>query len=216
MSNAATKAAGAEVERFAAPAGRWLGFAVIGLAAVLIMVGLLGDSVIERNMGLAGVAGALISWVVLVRPVASIRESGVLLRNMTRDIYIPAAKIVRCRVFQTLQVVTEDRRFHGLGVTRSARSMVREQHGPRFGGGLMGVGGAGGVLGGGGGDTAVNRMANQEQTGGSYHEYVESRIMQMVASAKPDSREAVTAWDLVALGALGLAAALIALAFVWS
>lgn len=214
MSNAATRAAGAEVERFAAPAGRWLGFVVIGLAAVLTAVSLLADSVIERNMGLAGVAAALISWVVLVRPVASIRDDGILLRNMTRDVYIPAAKIVRCRVFQTLQVVTEDRRFHGLGVSRSARSMVREQHGPRFGGGLMGISGGGAM--GGGGDTAQSRMANQEQTGSSYHGYVESRILQMAADAKPDSREAITAWDPVALGALGLAASAIALAFVWS
>lgn len=213
MSNAATRAAGREVERFAAPAGRWLGYAVIALGAALVVVAVVGDTVIERNMGVVGVAGALLSWVVLVRPVASIHEHGVLLRNMARDIFVPASQIERCRVFQTLQVVTAERHFHGLGVTRSARSMVREERGPRLGAGFLGVGGTGVVpaL-----REPVHRLANEEQTGSTYHTYVESRILQLAGSAQPDDRQPVSAWDALPLGALASAAALIAVAVFWS
>ncbi|MBA3264848.1 MAG: hypothetical protein H0T14_00540 [Nocardioidaceae bacterium] len=215
MPNPATTAAGREIERFAAPAGRWLGFAVMGLGAVLVVVGFVGSTVIERNVGLAGTAAALVSWVVLVRPVAAICEHGVLLRNMARDIFVPASKIERCRVFQTLQVVTDQRHFHGLGVTRSARSMLREQRGPRLGVGFMGIGGAGAVPTPGHDDT-MHRLANEELTGSTYPEYVESRIMAMADAAKPDDRQPVSSWDVLPVGALGLAAAVIAVAFAWS
>jgi len=215
MPNAAAKAAGTEVERFAAPAGRWLGFAVIAISAVLVVRGLLVGSVIERNIGLVAAAAALVSWVVLVRPAASIHQHGLLLRNMARDIYVPASKIERCRVFQTLQVVTNNRHFHGLGVTRSARNMAREQSGPRLGAGFMGVGGMG-ALTTAPSDGPMHRMANEEQTGSTYQEYVESRIMEVAGNAEPDDREPVKAWDAPPLGALALAAALIALAFVLS
>lgn len=215
MPNAATKAAGTEVERFAPPAGRWLGFAVIGIGAVLVVLGLLADTVIGRNIGLVGAAAALVSWVVLVRPVASICQHGVLLRNMARDVYVPASKVERCRVFQTLQVVASGRHFHGLGVTRSARSMVRAQPGPRLGAGFMGVGGMGAVTTA-ASDGPLHRMANEEQTGSAYHEYVESRIMRMAGGAGPDDRQPVRSWDALPLGALAMAAALIAVAFIWS
>lgn len=215
MSNAATRAAGREVERFAAPSGRWLGFAVIFLGAVLVVVAIVGDTAIERNMGVVGVAGALLSWVVLVRPIASIHEHGVLLRNMARDIFVPASQIERCRVFQTLQVVTGERHFHGLGVTRSARSMVRADRGPRLGFGPMGLGGAG-SLSTSIRDDSMHRLANEEQTGAAYHEYVESRILDAARGAKPDDRQPVTTWNALAVGALALAAGFIAVAFLWS
>jgi hypothetical protein len=101
-----------------------------------------------------------------------------------------------------------DDTFHGLGVSRSARSMMRDQRGERRG--LLGsLSGMSGTFGGGDGrdspEAARRAFATQEVEGPSYQEYVEGRIERAAHEAKPDNREPVTVWAPTAVAALAAA-----------
>ena len=201
MDNAAVRAAGPVEERFATTGNRWLGIGVV-VACVLLSVGLMiRDPGRDAETVVACVGLSLLSWVALVRPVVAVHQHGLLLRNMVRDTFIPAAQIERCRVFQTIQVATPSGHFHGLGVGRSARAIVRQQSGPSIAGrGLSGWG-----LGASTQPLPVSQFA-QEQTGGTYTEYVESRIVELGARAKrPDDQEPVVAWVWPSVAALVVA-----------
>ncbi|MEJ7706625.1 MAG: hypothetical protein WKF82_04640 [Nocardioidaceae bacterium] len=208
MPNAAEQAAGPQVEQFAASSGRLLGLAMVVLAAALVVVSLLGDFRGELGLALCAIAAALLSWVVLVRPRVALHQHGVVLRNILRDTFVPAAQIERCRVFQTLQITTPEDRFHGVGVSRSVRSMVKDR-----GGAPVSMGGIGPVGG------AMASMPRSEFPSGSAHAqaamsssaYIESRIMNQAQTADPDDRQPVVAWAHPAVAALTLAVILIAL-----
>lgn len=212
MSNAAVRAAGTEVERFAGSSGRWLGMVGIAMCAILVVGAAMGDLLENRRLVLGALIVAALSWVCLVRPVAAAHQNGLLLRNMVRDVTVPWSKVRRCAVNQTLQVVTDDDVYHGLGVTRSARMMMRETYGRQslvggFGSKLMST------------DTTAydDRLrasrANQEQAGGSYSTYVETRILDFAARAGRDDRRAVVAPAVPPLAALGGAMACLLLMF---
>ncbi len=210
MPNPAVRNAGPVVEKFASTGGRVLGY-ISAVLLVVLGVGLLASDARGNYALVLGCAAAvLLGWVTLIRPEAVAHEDGLVLRNMARDVFIPWGQIRRCRVSQTLQVVTDDTQFHGLGVTRSARSMIK---GDRGGGQLQMPGGSVFGMGGSGrrGDSAiaspVSRRANQEATGGSYTDYVSSRILDLARRAKtPAEARPLVAWDAVAVAALTVAA----------
>ncbi|MBA2699633.1 MAG: PH domain-containing protein [Nocardioidaceae bacterium] len=217
MPNAALDNAGPLVEKFAATGGRMLGYAAGGSLLVVALGAAISDPVVNRQLALGCVGVALLSWVALVRPMVAVHARGLVLRNMVRDICVPWSLIERCKVNQTLQVVTPDRQFHGLGVSRSARSIIRadkttskmQMRTPSF----LGIGGAGG----GAQDSTLSRRANQEASGGSYTDYVASRVLDMARRGKKNDEAgavAVVAWDWLALGALALAVACLALMLV--
>lgn len=210
MSNAAVEAAGAEVERFASSSSRWLGFTGIGVSAVLAVGALASDPAGNRQLILAAFAVAALSWVCLVRPVAAAHQHGLLMRNMVRDVTVPWSQVRRCAVNQTLQVVTDDDVYHGLGVTRSARTIMREQYGRQsmvagFGSRLI--------------STATEtrddslrvHQANQEQSGRTYTAYVESRIRDLASEAGSDERTPVVALAVMPVALLVAAAVCLAL-----
>jgi len=210
MPNPAARSAGPVVEKFASTGGRALGY-VSAILLVVLAVGLLAsDAGSSYQLVLGCVAAVLMAWVTLIRPEAVAHADGLVLRNMVRDVFIPWGQVRRCKVTQTLQVATDDELFHGLGVTRSARSVMRADRGVsklQLGGGNMfGMGGASG-RGGGASTDAASRRANQEATGGSYNDYVSSRILDLAQRGeKQSAARPLVVWDRIAIAALTAAA----------
>lgn len=221
-------------EKFAAPAGRYLGFVVLVAAVATIIFGVATDARGSLSVTLFALAFSLLSWVVLIRPSAAAHEHGILLTNMLRDVFVPWQIIRACRVSQTLQIVTEQRTYHGLGMTKSARQQRRESRRGRpgadkvpIGPTLFGVGHListsspfrrGGEDDGGAQASAISRV-KQEQEGGSYFEYTEQRISVLahsaLASSTPPAKTSPrVSWALLPALALAGAAVCIALAIV--
>jgi hypothetical protein len=216
MPNRADEAAGASVERFAPSVGRWLGYFGIAFGITAFIGALFDDFPSQWQVMGLGIAIGALSWIVLVRPAVALHEHGVVLRNMLRDTFIPASKIEAVKSSQTLMIRTEKTVFHGLGVSQSARSMMREQRGGQRS--MMGMfGGMSGGFGSGGAATPtepVHRFANEEQTGSTYTAYIETRIEQSAQSAPSDDREPIVVWSAPACAALGAAIIFLVLLFV--
>jgi hypothetical protein len=211
--NAVVDAAGAEEERFSGTSSRVFGWVGVAAGAAICLLAVAGDPVRERKTVYVAVVVAVVSWVVLVRPSVSSNANGVVLRNMLRDTFVPWSKIERCRVVQTLQIATEDQqRFHGLGLSRSARSMVKKSYGRTS---LMvpGVmfGRAGRGL-----ETATPKapdrpMSQRVQDVVVYQDYVEDRISARARQSPDDELEPVVAWSLLPVAALAVAIVLLVL-----
>jgi hypothetical protein len=201
MANAAVRAAGDEVERFSAPASRWFGWAAV-VAALVVAAIVVSD---DPGRGIRGLfaMGAIVlaTWVVLIRPCAAVHEHGVLLRNMLHDTFVPASKITAVEVAQTLQVHAQGRTFHGLGVSKTSRTIRRERAGMKPHGIGMQRDDSPGEL----------ERRGQEAIGGTYQGYVEEQVRRRSADAADDGREPVVVivWPSVAaLVAAGLLAVL--------
>lgn len=211
MANAAEQAAGAVVERFV-PGGRILGYlaAVVGLvlAAGAVRAGL------GQNAALAGfgLVTACLAWVVLIRPMVSAHEHGVLLRNMVRDAFVPWSSIQQARVLQTLQVVTAETTYHGLGVSRSARSLAKDS---RLEAGPTPVYGVGGALFSRGYTPRRADLRAAQTPKASYSTYVESRLQDLAKGGRPSGEpgHARVSWAPLPLLALAVAAGCVALIF---
>ncbi len=209
MSNAAVEEAGPVVEKFASSSGRILGY-VAGCLLVVFAVGAaVSDFSANRPVILSCLAAALLAYIALIRPGATAHANGLLLHNILRDTYIPWSKIERCAVFQTLQVVTPEGTFHGLGLSRSTRSMIKGEKvtsgtGDAFLGFGRGIGSA----------ANPSRRANEEAVGGKYTDYVPSRILSLAQRGKGDDARPVVAFDPLAVATLVVALICIALAFV--
>jgi hypothetical protein len=210
VSNAAVHAAGAEEERFSGTSGRLIGWSGVAIGlAIAVMAGVLGDPVRDRKAIYFAVVIAAVSWVVLIRPSVSSSAHGVLLRNMLRDAFVPWSKVERCRVVQTVQIVTEDgQHFHGLGVSRSARSMVSNSYGRRWLLPGIGVGGVGGQT---GRPSPGGPLGQGIREGMAYQDYVEQRISVRARQSSDDELEAVVAWSVLPLAALAVAIVLLVL-----
>jgi hypothetical protein len=212
VSNAAVDAAGAEDERFSGSGSRLFGWVGVAAGAVMGLPAVVGDPVRDRKTVYVAVVLATVCWVVLIRPSVSSNANGVVLRNMLRDTFVPWSKIERCRVVQTLQIATEDQQhFHGLGVSRSARSMVRKNYG-RSSLILPGMmsGRVGRAL-----DTRreapADPMSQRVLEGVVYQDYVEDRISARARQSSDAGLEPVVAWSLLPLAALAVAVVLLVL-----
>jgi hypothetical protein len=198
--SAAEQAAGPVVERFARGSGRWLGWfgVLVGLVTVAVAA---RDSLSNWREVAIGAAIAIVSWVVLIRPEASLREHGVYFRNMMRDAFIPASTIEACHTSQTLMVRAEAIVYHCPAITRSVRSVMREKHGSRAS--------ALGLFGGLGGGRAQApepteyRFGEELRTATTYESYVESRVMAAAQDAEPDDLTAVTSWAWAPVAGVG-------------
>jgi hypothetical protein len=191
VTTAAETAAGPVVERFARGSGQWLGWFGVAVGATTLGIAVSNGLENWREICL-GAAIAIVSWVVLIRPRASLHEHGVYFRNMVSDAFIPASKIEACHTAQTLMVRAEAIVYHCPAITRSARSMMREKHGGRAN--VLGIFGG---LGGGNAQAPTPeeyRFGDELRTSTTYESYVESRVMEAARMAEPDDREAVTSW----------------------
>lgn len=206
-------AAGPVIERFSPPAGRILGYVAatvgLGMAATAVTSGVAAN----RGLVFFGIATACLAWVALIRPVVAAHEHGLVLRNMVRDVFVPWARIERTRALQTLRVVTSDATYHGLGVSRSARSVMKEA---RRGSGpstpLFGIGG--GLF---SRETPrPNEPLSVQRSNVSYSAYVEWRLQDLAAryAGNPNSGRPLVSWAALPLVALLVALACIGLVFV--
>jgi hypothetical protein len=208
--NAAEQAAGPIVEKFSKGGGQWVGW--FGVLVGVVTVGAAAvDSLANWREFALGAAIAIVSWVVLIRPEASLREHGVLFRSMVRDAFIPASKIEACHTAQTLMVRAEAIVYHCPAITRSARSMMREKHGSRAN--------ALGMFGGLGGqaqpsDPSEYRFGEELRTSTTYESYVESRVMEAARDAEPDDRTAVQAWAWISIAGVAFSVLAVAAMFV--
>jgi hypothetical protein len=215
LESEAVEAAGPEEEKFATSSGRWLGWVGVVIGAAMILFDWMTGDSDGLRIPLIGIGIACFCWVVMVRPQASAHKHALLLKNMVRDIAVPWPLIERCRVGQTLVVTTtEAESFHGLGVTRSARTQMKETYGTTS----IFLGGR----------SVTGRRVSQEEgpslargefAGGTYTGYIESRIAGLASrgerGADPEhGRAPVVSWAplpiaLLAIGVVALIAGLI-------
>jgi hypothetical protein len=209
--SAAEDAAGPVVERFARSSGQWLGWFGVVVGATTLVIAVANGLSNWREIAL-GAAIAVVSWVVLIRPQASLHQHGVFFRNMVRDAFIPASKIEACHTSQTLMVRAEAIVYHCPAITRSARATMREKHGGR-----ANVLGMFGGLGGGNAQppgASEFRYGEEVNTSTSYESYVESRVMQAARDADPDDRTAVVSWAWVPVAGVAFSIAAVVAMFV--
>lgn len=183
----------------------------MGWFGVLVTASVAGWALVTaptRSVGLVlfMVALGALFWVALIRPGVQARDRGLVLRNMLKDIHVPWGRIESCEARQTLQVRTDDAlSYHGLGVSRSTRSIVR---GNKTGG--LSSGGFGF------GPADVTPIGEEAAGQSSYQEYVSSRIMNLArdrsrATAGQPVRTAY-AREAVAVSVIGLGAFVVGLA----
>lgn len=196
------------VERFAPLSGRVLGYVAVGAGLLLALGSLLSDPVANQGLVFFGVAMCLLAWVVLIRPLVVAHANGVLLRNMVRDTFIPWSCVERARVLQTLQVVTDTKVYHGLGVSRSGRSIAKESRQGHTTPGFFGIGGSG--MYGRSYPVEAESSSARHSVGGTYQAYVESRLQDLSAArASSAPGQPVQSWAPLPLAALAVAGGLL-------
>lgn len=206
VTNAAVRAAGDEVEKLPVSTGWWFGWLVVGLAGLAVAALLAGDPARDRDAIAITLMVALVTWVTLIRPRVVAHADGVVLRNMLRDIFVPWSKIERCRVLQTLHVVTDDAAYHGLGVSRSARSIAKQSYGRSS---MVFPGPGAGSFGTEAGPRGMTGSSVHPPTEIAYQDYIENVIRDRARDARPDDLRPVTAWATEAVAALVVTAALL-------
>jgi hypothetical protein len=206
VTNAAVRAAGDEVEKLPVSTGWWFGWLVVGLATLAVAALLAGDPVSDREAIAITLQVALVTWLTLIRPRVVAHANGVVLRNMLRDIFVPWSKIERCRVVQTLHVVTDEAAFHGLGVSRSARAIAKQSYGRSS---MVFPGSGAGSFGAEAGPRAMTGSSVHPPTEIAYQDYIENVIRDRARDARPDDLRPVTAWAWEAVAALVVASALL-------
>lgn len=213
MANEPDDAVGPVLEKFAASSGRILGYVAAAAGAMLMLGSLLADAAANRGLLLFGAAMCLVSWVMLVRPLVVAHANGVVLHNMVTDAFIPWSCVLRAKVLQTLQVVTPDKTYHGLGVTRSTRAIAKESRQGRLAPGSFAIGG-GGIFGRSYQPDTGAATQQHHHGGGSYQLYVESRVEELASDRGGKvSGEPIVSWAPLPLTALAVAAGCVLLMF---
>ncbi len=200
--------------------GRYFGYVVVGIAVLVIVLGILGDGSGAIGLICFSIAFALIAWVVLIRPEVTAHRNGLLMRNMLRDTFLPWGVIKSCRVAQTLQIGTRDKVYHGLGVSKSARAASKERRqfrkqpiGPNAGMSRLQFAPENDL---GDDETEVNLLA-QERVIKSNFSHTEQRIETLVRerSRATEHQSPKVVWDWLPIAGLAVAAACVVLAFVF-
>lgn len=208
VETAAERAAGSVTEKFSASGGRWVGVAAVIMGAVIV-VGAAMDSLDDSwRMAALGVALALLAWAVMIRPRIAAHEHGLLMRNVLRDVLVPWGSIERCKALQTFQVATPEGVFHGLGVSRSARSVMRQQVGGRSVLGTMFGQRLGSV------EPSSGYAREEVHTSLSYLDFIEARIASMAQESTDEPRPVVRSVAVLPVAALVGAALLLMAAIV--
>ncbi len=116
------------VERFQPTGGRFFGYLGLSTAAVIVVL-----AVVARSTGTAlgiailAVLGALLSWMVLLRPALWRTSGDLVMRNMTSTDRIPLAAIDTVVVTQVLAVFAGGKRYVSPAVGYTVRQTVRSR-----------------------------------------------------------------------------------------
>jgi hypothetical protein len=116
------------VERFHATNGRISGYVGLGCTAVVLVLAIAGWST-GRALGVAIVAvlGALLVWVVMLRPGMWVKDRDLVMRSMYHTDTIPLAAIDRVAVGQVTAVSVGEKRYLSPVVGYTARQTVRQR-----------------------------------------------------------------------------------------
>lgn len=201
------QAAGPLTEKFSASGGRWVGVAAVIMGAVVVVGAALDELDESWRMASLGVALALLAWAVMIRPSIAAHQNGLLMRNVLRDVLVPWGSIERCKALQTFQVATPEGVYHGLGVTRSARSVMRRQVGGTSVIGSMLFGTRFSKP-----EPPSGRAQEEVQSSLTYVDFVEARIANLADESTDDPRPVVQSVAVLPVVALFVTLALVAVA----
>jgi hypothetical protein len=116
---------GAErVAWFGATSGRATGVLGIAAGAAVVIVGILDGS---APGVVAGLLGALLSWLVLLRPRVGTRGPDLVLRGMVSTVVIPLASVESIVVRQVLAIGAGGRTYVSAAVGRTLRDLNRQR-----------------------------------------------------------------------------------------
>jgi Flp pilus assembly protein TadB len=116
----------AKVQQFQPTNGRASGYLGLACAAVVLVLALAARST-GQPLGVAilAVLGALLVWVILLRPAVWTTERDLVMRSMFHTDTIPLRSIERVAVGQVLAVFAAGRRFVSAAIGYSTRQTVR-------------------------------------------------------------------------------------------
>ncbi len=116
------------VERFHATNGRTSGYIGLGCAAVILVLAIAGWST-GRALGVAILAllGALLVWVVMLRPGMWATDRDLVMRSMYHTDAIPLAAIDRVAVGQVTAVSVAKKRYVSPVVGYTARQSIKQR-----------------------------------------------------------------------------------------
>lgn len=116
------------VERFGALTGRLPAVICLGTAAVILVLAIKPLST-GTPLGVAIVTcfGALLTWIVMLRPAVIVTTRDLLLRNMLVTIRIPLAAIDKVVITQVLAVSAGGKRYISPAIGYTLRQSIRER-----------------------------------------------------------------------------------------
>lgn len=172
------------VERFDATGGRLWGLVGLAIVAAVTVVWLVEGERPRLPVASGALLLGALMWAALLRPRVWVTETDVVLRGMFDTVHVPLAAIEEVVVGQVLAVRAGERRFVSPAVGRSRRGSARRAS----------TGTAGGVAGVTGGIAGVAASAAlpgsappaHEHAGGSYADFVQSRLRQHAERARAD------------------------------
>jgi hypothetical protein len=190
----------APIERFKPTGGMLIGWLSLAVAIVLlVLVPVSEPNLTGVRVVLVVALIALVVWMALLRPRATVYPRTLVLRNMVSDTHLPLAGIDAVLVRTTLNVWVEEERYVCIGIGRPTRKLVGQK-----GGGPMSVLGLEH-------DDRRYGMGQSNEIGGTkdYAGFVEDRIAALALAARRDLREELppvrrkpAVPELVALGVL--------------
>ena len=124
----------AKVERFHATNGRVSGYLGLACAALIVAFAVAArDPGTPLGVGILALLGALLVWVVVLRPAVWTTERHLVMRSMFHTDTIPLRTIERVVVGQVLAVFAAGRRFVSAAIGYSTRQAVKNRTDARRG-----------------------------------------------------------------------------------
>ena len=113
------------VERFHATSGRATGWMTVGVAAAVVLAGLvyLDDGFPDWVIGAALLVG-VVAWAAMLRPALWATDEHLVMRNLAETVHIRLAAVEEMAVRQVLAVRAADRRWVSTVVGRSWRKAI--------------------------------------------------------------------------------------------
>jgi hypothetical protein len=193
-------AEGEVIERFRPTTGAAVGWSGLGTIVLVVAYCLLEvHTVVGLRVVLGCLLGAIVLWVTQFRPRVTAYDRGLLLIGSIRDTLVPYAAVDDVRLGQMLVVRSGGRRFTCVGIGQSLGADMRRR---------LRATGHGNTL-----DLHRNYVfagtqpgADQEEAGMSYHEFVMTKINELLVAhprmaedARPPVRRAYAVPEIAAL-----------------
>lgn len=168
------------VERFKPTSGMFVGWAGIGIAAVIVVLVLLNErSVLGLKFVLAAAFFGVLSWATQLRPQATVYPRHVVLRNTVRDAHVPLVEVDEVSMRQFLAVHVGETRYVCIGIGSSRRQEMRSRRRRDVGSGMSRLSEL----------TVKAERASYDARAVSYPDFVAGRLEELVDQAKREPTE---------------------------